>query len=132
MKAAAAVLYLVSTCLVYFFANYPNLTARWADVSYARELGYLAATVYGVGRVGLVLGWISLLPAWWMAVRCDHYWLRGGLYFAGLVVFFFPYFRKYSPLGEEEQYAFWQTVALAVALCSSILLALVYKPKSSD
>ena len=130
MKAAAAVLYLVSTCLVYFFANYPNLTARWADVSYPRELGYLAATVYGVGRVGLVLGWISLLPAWWMAVRCDHYWLRSGLYFAGLVVFFFPYFS--SPLGEEEQYAFWHTVALAVALSSSILLALVYKPKPSE
>ena len=79
--------YLAAFACVFGIADISTLSGRSEDLPIWT---FGLATAYWAGKTAIVLGWVTLLPAWALALREQSHLRRTAILFAGIVACLIP------------------------------------------
>lgn len=122
MKYIWGILYFAVFCLVYGIADWSSFADRSEDL---QNWTFVPAAVYWASRVALILGWITLLPAWFFAARVQSNFSRSVILLAGILLCLLPMWAGW--FGSSGERATLH-VLLAILVAGAASIGLSYLP----
>ena len=120
MNYVLGVAYFLVFCVVFGVGSWPSFGDRAEDL---QNWTFGLAAVYWASRIAIVIGWVTLLPAWFCATKVARDTKRAAILWAGITACVLPVWTGMLGGGLGTRPAGYVLAALAIGGVLSWLLA---------